>query len=71
MRNLVAVPVTAGEGFATGAPRTLFSALPHYSDGNSTSYDVPVDGTRFLMISQPIDQTLVVVLNWIEELRER
>jgi len=68
-QNLVAVPVLPGATFATGPRRTLFSALRYYSDGNATTYDITPDGRRFLMIKRPVDQELVVVINWIEELK--
>jgi len=61
--NMVAAPVLAGPGFATGAPRALFSTTRYLAEGNSTSYDVTPDGSRFLMILRPVGETLVLVTN--------
>jgi Tol biopolymer transport system component len=68
-RDLVAVPVTTAGGFRPGAPRVLFSTTTYFSDPNATTYDITPDGRRFLMIKRPVDQELVVVLNWVQELR--
>ncbi|MCZ6915724.1 MAG: hypothetical protein O7I93_03005, partial [Gemmatimonadetes bacterium] len=68
--NLVAVPVLPGDAFRTGPPQVLFSTVGYLSEGNSTSYDISPDGSRFLMIKRPADETLVMVINWIEELRQ-
>lgn len=70
-RDLVAVPIQTGAGVSIGARRVLFSTARYYSDPNGTSYDITPDGRRFLMIKRPVDQELVVVLNWIQELRKR
>jgi len=70
LNNLVAVPILPGPGFRTGPPTKLFSTAGYFADGHATSYDVSPDGSRFLMIKQPTEETLVVVLNWIEELRK-
>ncbi len=69
-QNLVAVPVLPGATFAPGPRRTLFSAGRYYSDGNATTYDITPDGRRFLMIKRPVDQELVVVVNWVQELKQ-
>jgi Tol biopolymer transport system component len=68
-RDLVAVPIQTGAGFTIGARRVLFPTLRYHSDPNGTSYDITPDGRRFLMIKRPVDQELVVVLHWIQELR--
>ena len=68
-RDLVAVPVQTASGFQKGASRVLFSTTTYFSDPNATTYDITSDGRRFLMIKRPVDQELVVVLNWIQELR--
>ena len=68
--NLVAVPILPGPGFRTGPPQTLFSTAGYLAEGNSTSYDVSPDGSRFLMIKRPTNETLVMVVHWIEELRK-
>jgi hypothetical protein len=73
--TLMAVPVqTTGPEFSAGRPVKLFDRK--YS-GDFYSYDVTRDGLRFLMMkdssigdrSHP--PSVVVVLNWFEELRRR
>ena len=72
--TLMAVPVeTSGPQFSSGRPTKVFDTK--YS-GDFYSYDVTPDGLRFLMMkesnagdrSQP---SMVVVLNWFEELKRR
>lgn len=66
----MAVPVdTSGPQFTVGRPAKVFDTKYW---GNFYSYDVTPEG-RFLMLknvgqSQP---SIVVVLNWFEELRRR
>jgi eukaryotic-like serine/threonine-protein kinase len=76
--TLTAVPVhTSGSTFSAGKPAKVFDAKyaepypPRY-------YDVSPDGQRFLMIKNSADgdqpatrPTMVVVLNWLEELKQR
>lgn len=73
--TLLAVPVqTSGPQFSFGKPVKVFDTK--YA-GNFYSYDVTPDGRRFLMMkdttaqdtSQP--RSIVLVLNWFEELRRR
>jgi hypothetical protein len=73
--RLMAVPVqTSGAQFSYGKPARVFETA--YT-GDFYSYDVAPDGQRFLMLkqSEPGDRrrppTLVVVLNWFEELKDR
>jgi len=75
------VPYKTAGGFEAGKPRLLWEG--HYSRGMSSScgppgvssanYDVTADGQRFLMIKdsdQDVGSTsIVVVLNWAEEMR--
>ncbi len=78
--QLTAVPVqTTGSTFSAGNPVKLFEGR-YYTGSNLRTYDVSPDGQRFLMIkdSAPSDQpptatpaSLVVVLNWFEELKAR
>ena len=79
--KMMAVSVTTAPEFRASAPRQLWEG--EYSSGSgsscgmpgvsSASYDVTPDGERFLMVRE--DQTfatrIVVVVNWIEELRAR
>ena len=68
---LMAVPVQTRSGFASGAPKRVFHARYHSLDELGRSYDVSLDGRRFLMIKGSGDQaTMVVVLNWFEDLRK-
>jgi len=73
--TLMAVPVeTSGARFTFGKPAKVFETT--YS-GDFYSYDVSPDGQRFLMMkqSEPGDRnrltSVVVVLNWLEELKQR
>ena len=73
--TLMAVPVeTSGAQFRYGKPTKVFET-PYA--GNFYSYDVTPDGQRFLMMkeSEPGDRSrptsMVVVLNWLEELKQR
>jgi serine/threonine-protein kinase len=71
---LMAVPVqTSGSQFDHGTPVKLFDTK--YS-GDFYSCDVTPDGQRFLMMKESdagerTPRTIVVVLNWFEELRRR
>jgi serine/threonine-protein kinase len=74
--RMMTVPVTPGTTFTAGIPRALFEvrSFPPYA---SRSFDVSADGARFLMLTtapegQPDEAPpaqVVVVLNWIEELK--
>ncbi|MDH5643043.1 MAG: protein kinase, partial [Gemmatimonadota bacterium] len=69
--DMISVPVLAGPNFRTGPPQVLFSTNPYLVDGNATSYDITPDGSRFLMIKKPGEESLIVVVNWTEELRRQ
>jgi hypothetical protein len=71
--HLMAVPVeTEGETFSAGAPVKVLQT-PYATPYAWRMFDVSADGTRFLMIkdqaSQTAARTIVVVENWIEELK--
>ena len=73
--TLMMVPVqTSGPQFSSGRPAKVFDTK--YS-GNFYSYDVSPDGRRFLMMKespaggQNEPRSMVVVLNWFEEVRRR
>ncbi|MFY9550505.1 MAG: hypothetical protein WAU32_05085, partial [Thermoanaerobaculia bacterium] len=59
---VMAVPVTPGPQWATGAPAPLFRV-----DAEIENYDVAPDGARFL-VSLPVEKSrespLRVILNW-------
>lgn len=74
--KVMAVPIQSGSSFTAGNPQVLFEG-PYLSPQDGRTYDVSPDGRRFLMIKDarpaaspesPPPQ-LVVVLNWIEELK--
>ena len=76
--RVMSVPVTTEDSFAAGNPSVAVAAS--YFDGPEPfwgrMYDVSPDGQRFLMIKEGDGQLLssaefVVVLNWLEELKER
>ena len=67
------VPVdTAGPTFSAGAPVAVLQS-PYAAPFAWRMFDVTADGTRFLMIkhqfSQTAARTIVVVQNWVEELK--
>jgi serine/threonine-protein kinase len=70
------VPVkAAGSKFSAGRPRKLFEGQYNMT-GPFRSYDVTPDGQRFLMVQRPVPPLsrpieLVLVENWLEELRRR
>jgi hypothetical protein len=66
------VPVdTTGPQFKQGQPERVFATATKYW-GNFYSYDVTPEG-RFLMLKNvgQREARIVVVLNWLEELRRR
>lgn len=73
--SIMAVSIDLETG-ASGPPTLLFSG-PYPDNPGWTrprSYDVTPDGERFLMTKLPSDQAqprVVVVLNWLEELKEK
>jgi len=74
---MIAVPVQTTPTFIAGTPKKLFDG-PWWTGQTGRTYDVTADGRRFLMIRDAPsgDQsapptTFSVVLNWIEELKQR
>jgi len=71
--EMVVVPVLPGAEFVTGPEQVLFSATEYRSDFYHAAYDVTADGQRFAMIriseSGSLDEQLIVVENWFEELK--
>jgi dipeptidyl aminopeptidase/acylaminoacyl peptidase len=79
--RMMAVSVTTSPAFRASTPRVLWEA--RYSRGlgsscgmpgvGSSNYDVTADGQRFLMVRDDDDNVtatrIVVVLNWVEELK--
>jgi hypothetical protein len=70
--EMVAVEVLPGSNFQTGAEQILFSATAYRRDNWHAAYDVSADGERFVMIrisdSGSLDEELIAVENWFEEL---
>jgi len=68
---MVVVTVQADSSFSVGNPEILFEGTYAMGDGEP-SYDVSLDGERFLMIKQMEDGSataqVIVVLNWLTEL---
>jgi serine/threonine-protein kinase len=73
--EIVAVPVELSETFRAGTPKTLFSGPYLAGQQLRGVYDVTRDGQRFLMIKRVVSesevpaQTIVIVENWLEELK--
>jgi serine/threonine-protein kinase len=76
---IMAVPVTPGATFAPGRSKPLFRFAGIYRmSATGTAYDIHPDGQRFIMVSEADEQSAAsspqqvhVVLNWIEELKQR
>jgi serine/threonine-protein kinase len=72
---LLSVAVRTSGAFATGNPSRILE--PRYLVGPGRTYDVSADGQRFLMIKQAqqsepaASARIIVVLNWLEELKAR
>jgi len=78
----VAIPAVPGETFSTGPPVKILNRK-YYAGAyllglDLRAYDVSSDGRRFLMIKESesvprptAEVNLILVLNWIEELRAR
>jgi serine/threonine-protein kinase len=75
---MMTVRVQPGASFSVGPPRKLFDGRFYSKGPNTGGYDVSRDG-RFLMVKDaPVAQSatgtlasLIVVVNWLEELKER
>jgi hypothetical protein len=74
---VMAASVTRSPTFVPGEVKRLLDAAAYVgsgSFGSARTYDISPDGTRFLLIKRldPTDKappSLVVVLNWDEELK--
>jgi serine/threonine-protein kinase len=69
------VPIQSSPTFRAGTPRKLFEGR-YFAALAGTTYDVTPDGQRFLMIkpssnARMINPRIIVVDNWLEELRRR
>src|SRR5262249_47746998 len=77
--GITAVSITEGATFSYGNPVKLFATTTGYykSPSAGRTYDVSPDGQKFLMIKDATETSrrssanMVVVLNWVDELRQR
>jgi hypothetical protein len=73
--RMMATPVTLQPGFSAGKPVVLFEGPWLPSPLTGANYDVSRDGQRFLMLKSTDEeqgsQQIVVVQNWLEELKHR
>lgn len=72
-KTVMAVSVEGGSAMRVGTPRRLFTG-PYFGVDGDRSFDVALDGRRFLMIMRDEDapsNSLIVVQNWLEELKQR
>ena len=74
---MMVVPVRTGSTFSAGNPMKLFDWKTIGQPGPARTYDVAADGQKFLMIKEgggdqaSAPSSIVAVINWIEELRQR
>jgi dipeptidyl aminopeptidase/acylaminoacyl peptidase len=73
--RMMAVPVTLQPEFSAGKPVTVFEGPWSPSLSTIANYDVSRDGQRFLMLKAADEdqgaRQIVVVQNWLEELKKR
>jgi serine/threonine-protein kinase len=75
--EMMTVPVTTRPTFSAGAPAPLFQAQAYAHSLSYRAYDVSPDDRRFVMLRPAADSVrspgrqLVVVDNWVEELRAK
>jgi len=69
--DLVAVSIDAGPQFRASAQRVLFSAKSYLTDNRNRDYAVAPDDRSFYFLrpKEPPATSMVIVLNWFEELR--
>ena len=74
---MMVVPVQTTPTFSAGKPAKLFDAT-WWTGQSVRTYDVTADGQRFLAIKDPMSsdsdatpQTFTVVLNWVQELKQK
>ena len=72
--SLTRVPVQTAPTFTAGAATTLFATRYFVGSVLARTFDVSPDGQRFLMVKEVASAqapTMVVVLNWLEELKAK
>jgi serine/threonine-protein kinase len=70
---MTSVPIQTAPTFSAGTPTKVFEGRYYYGAAGRT-YDVSPDGQRFLMIKATTNDqapSMVLVLNWLEELKAR
>jgi hypothetical protein len=72
---MMSVQVALQPAFSAGKPQVLFEGSWLPTAISSPNYDVSPDGQRFLMLKavdeDPDARQIVVVQNWLEELKRR
>ena len=69
-RRMMAVKVTTQPTFRSERPAILFEGDIFITSSGDQSYDVTADG-RFLMMERESPQELLVVTNFLDELKAR
>jgi serine/threonine-protein kinase len=74
--RVMAVPVTTTPAFSAGTPHMLFEGAFRSDGGAFRNYDVTPSGQRFVMVQeverpQARVSQMVLVQNWVEELKTR
>jgi eukaryotic-like serine/threonine-protein kinase len=72
--EMMSVEVAPGAAFTISPPKRLFSTAAYTPIPPVPSFDVSLDGKQFLMLREttPTERNeLVVVLNWVEEMKAR
>ena len=78
--RLTVVAVQGASNFSAGNPMPMFTLSPVSNFSNGLPYDVTRDGQHFVVIkdaqaqrrqSNDVPASMVVVLNWVEELKTR
>jgi eukaryotic-like serine/threonine-protein kinase len=68
--KILAVPIQPGAAFASGTPQVVVNGQYAVAQPGRT-YDLSPAGKRFLMIKDATPSQLVVLLNWLNELKAR
>ena len=71
---MLSVTVSTSPSFAPGTPRVIAEGTFAPGGTSTANYDISVDGRRLLLVTRPRETpglSLVVVENWLEELRQK
>jgi eukaryotic-like serine/threonine-protein kinase len=76
--RLTRVPVVTSPGFSYGAPSIIERPFTNTAGSAGRTYDITRDGKRFIGLTEQLSDAgraappqILVVLNWLEELRQR